>query len=134
MTRHERRGGSNHDFSLASFPGYIAVSKMVAWERSYPFFGPRTCTRASSQANPDIRSWPGNELDWCISLVPRPFPAPVLIACSIKTVASFLVSEPDPRKIEKEGLVNRLGWKCTLRPVCRRTSDWLLISILMCVY
>ena len=45
-----------------------------------------------------------------------------------------LVSEPDPRKIEKEGLVNRLGWKCTLRPVCRRTSDWLLINILMCVY
>ena len=44
-----------------------------------------------------------------------------------------LVSEPDPRKIEKEGLVNRLGWKCTLRPVCRRTSNWLLISILMCV-
>ena len=45
-----------------------------------------------------------------------------------------VVSEPDPRKIEKEGLVNRLGWKCTLRLVCRRTSDWLLISILMCVY
>ena len=48
-------------------------------------------------------------------------------------VAYILVSEPDPRKIEKEGLVNWLGWKCTLRPVCRRTSDWLLISILMCV-
>ena len=28
-----------------------------------------------------------------------------------------LVSEPDPQKIEKEGLVNQLGWKCTLRPV-----------------
>ena len=28
-----------------------------------------------------------------------------------------LVSEPDPRKIEKEGLAHRLGWKCTLRPV-----------------
>ena len=28
-----------------------------------------------------------------------------------------LVSEPDPQKIEKEGLVNRLGWKCTLRQV-----------------
>ena len=25
-----------------------------------------------------------------------------------------LVSEPDPRKIEKEGLVNGAGWKCTL--------------------
>ena len=47
---------------------------------------------------------------------------------------TVLVSEPDPRKIEKEGLVFRMGWKCTLRPVCRRTSDWLLINILMCVY
>ena len=28
-----------------------------------------------------------------------------------------LVSEPDPRKIEKEGLAHRPGWKCTLRPV-----------------
>jgi len=46
----------------------------------------------------------------------------------------MLVSEPDPRKIEKEGLAHRRGWKCTLRPVWRRTSDWLLISILMCVY
>ena len=42
-----------------------------------------------------------------------------------------LVSESDSQKIEKEGLVNWLGWKCTLRLVCRRTSDWLLISILM---
>ena len=30
---------------------------------------------------------------------------------------SRLVSEPDPRKIEKEGLAHRLGWKCTLRNV-----------------
>ena len=37
-----------------------------------------------------------------------------------------LVLEPDPRKIGKEGLVNWLGWKCTLHPVCRHTSDWLL--------
>ena len=28
-----------------------------------------------------------------------------------------VVLEPDPQKIEKEGLVNRLGWKCTLRNV-----------------
>ena len=28
-----------------------------------------------------------------------------------------IVSEPDPRKIEKEGLAHRPGWKCTLRPV-----------------
>ena len=35
----------------------------------------------------------------------------------------------------RKGLVIQLGWKCTLRPVWRRTnSDWLLISILMCVY
>ena len=45
-----------------------------------------------------------------------------------------VVSEPDPSsRIEKEGLVNRLEWKCTLHPVCRHTSNWLLISILMCV-
>ena len=29
----------------------------------------------------------------------------------------LLVSEPDPRKIEKEGLAHRPGWKCTLRNV-----------------
>ena len=45
-----------------------------------------------------------------------------------------LVLEPDPQEIEKEGLVNWMGWKCTLHPVCRRTSDWLLINILMCIY
>ena len=28
-----------------------------------------------------------------------------------------VVSEPDPRKIGKEGLAYRQGWKCTLRPV-----------------
>ena len=28
-----------------------------------------------------------------------------------------VVSEPDPRKIGKEGLAHRLGWKCTLRKV-----------------
>ena len=28
-----------------------------------------------------------------------------------------VVSEPDPRKIGKEGLAHRLGWKCTLRNV-----------------
>ena len=28
-----------------------------------------------------------------------------------------VVSEPDPRKIEKEGLVNGAGWKCTLQNV-----------------
>ena len=31
--------------------------------------------------------------------------------------ACDIVSEPDPRKIEKEGLAHRPGWKCTLRPV-----------------
>ena len=50
-----------------------------------------------------------------------------------RSTAHEVVSEPDPQKIEKEGLVNWLGWKYTLRPECRRTSDWLLISILMCV-
>ena len=34
------------------------------------------------------------------------------------TIVVFkLVSEPDPRKIGKEGLVNRVGWKCTLQNV-----------------
>ena len=28
-----------------------------------------------------------------------------------------VVSDPDPRKIEKEGLANGAGWKCTLRNV-----------------
>ena len=50
------------------------------------------------------------------------------------TPRGWVVSELDPRKIEKEGLVNRLGWKCTLCPVWRHTSDCLLISILMCIY
>ena len=44
------------------------------------------------------------------------------------TVTPHLVSEPDPSKIEKEGLVNEAGWKCTLCSVCRRTSDWLWIA------
>ena len=30
--------------------------------------------------------------------------------------------KPDPKKIEKEGLVNGMGWKYTLSPVWRRTS------------
>ena len=34
-----------------------------------------------------------------------------------KRPTSGLVSEPDPRKIETEGLAHRPGWKCTLRPV-----------------
>ena len=34
---------------------------------------------------------------------------------------------------EKEGLVNQLGWKCTLHQVCRCTFDWILISILVCI-
>ena len=29
-----------------------------------------------------------------------------------------------PSKNRNEGLANQLGWKCTLRPVCRCTSDW----------
>ena len=33
------------------------------------------------------------------------------------SVVPPLVSEPDPRKIEKEGLAHRPGWKCTLRNV-----------------
>ena len=41
-----------------------------------------------------------------------------------------VVSEPDPRKNWKEGLGDRLGWKCTVRPECRHTSDWFMIACL----
>ena len=34
--------------------------------------------------------------------------------------ATMTQHSPDPRKNRK---VNELRWKCTLRPVCRRTSD-----------
>ena len=36
---------------------------------------------------------------------------------------------PDP----SEGLGDRLGRKCTVRPECRRTSNWLNNYILTCV-
>ena len=38
------------------------------------------------------------------------------VACETRAYSGDrrLVSEPDPRKIEKEGLVNGAGWKCTL--------------------
>jgi len=36
---------------------------------------------------------------------------------------SHVVSEPDPWKNQKEGLGDRLGWKCTMRPECRRASN-----------
>ena len=34
-----------------------------------------------------------------------------------RPVSANLVSDPDPRKIEKESLVNGAGWNCTLRNV-----------------
>jgi len=45
----------------------------------------------------------------------------------------YLVLEPDPRKNRKEGLGDRLGQKCTLRPECRRTSNRFMIACL-CVF
>ena len=36
---------------------------------------------------------------------------------TLEFTATQVVSEPDPRRIEKEGLVNRAAWKCTLRNV-----------------
>ena len=39
------------------------------------------------------------------------------LSYQIPPVANNVVSEPDPRKIGKEGLAHRLGWKCTLRNV-----------------
>ena len=44
-----------------------------------------------------------------------------------------VVSEPDPQIIKRRVMVHQLGWRCTLHPVCRHTSDWLLISILVCI-
>ena len=41
----------------------------------------------------------------------------VSVKLFVKDYSTMLVSEPDPRKIEKEGLVNGAGWKCTLRNV-----------------
>ena len=41
-----------------------------------------------------------------------------------------VVSEPDPRKNWKEGLGDRLGRKCTVRPECRHASDWFTIACL----
>ena len=48
-----------------------------------------------------------------------------------KMVAGLeLVSEPDPWKNRKDGLRDRLGQKCTMRPECRRASDWFVIACL----
>ena len=35
-----------------------------------------------------------------------------------------------PMENRKEGLGDRLGWKCTLRPECRRASNWFMIACL----
>ena len=44
--------------------------------------------------------------------------SPVVVDYSLKcSVTVHLVSEPDPRKIVKDGLAHRLGLKCTLRNV-----------------
>ena len=42
--------------------------------------------------------------------------------------------ETRPSKNRKGGSGKWAGVKCTLHPICRLASDWLLISILMCVY
>ena len=41
----------------------------------------------------------------------------------------LLVSEPDPRKIGKEGLAYQLGWKCTLQNVRNFANCWTLQSL-----
>ena len=47
----------------------------------------------------------------------------------------MIVSEPDPQKIEKEGLVNRLaGVEVYTAPGMKVHFRWLLISIMICVY
>ena len=45
-------------------------------------------------------------------------------------VLTFLVSEPDPQKNQKEDLGDRLGRKRTMHPECRRASDWFMIACL----
>ena len=63
------------------------------------------------------------------------FFANVVFVCLTQlTPPRTLVSEPDTQNIEKEGLVNGLGWKCTLCQVCQHTSNWMFVGILMCVY
>ena len=42
----------------------------------------------------------------------------------------MVVSEPDLRKNWKEGLGDRLGWKCAMYPECRHASDWFIIASL----
>lgn len=44
-----------------------------------------------------------------------------------------LVLEPHPRGNWKDCLGNRLGWKYTMRPERRCSSNWLRDCILMCV-
>jgi len=43
---------------------------------------------------------------------------------------AVLISEPDPWKNQKEGLGDRLGSKCTVRPECRHASNWFMIACL----
>ena len=44
--------------------------------------------------------------------------------CRDTYLAMTVVLQPDPLKNWKEGLGDRLGWKCTVRPECRHASDW----------
>ena len=53
---------------------------------------------------------------------------PYIVHCTIHHTL-YLVSEPDPQKIEKEGLAHRLGWKCTLRNVRNFINCWTLQSL-----
>jgi len=46
----------------------------------------------------------------------------------VTNVVSYLVLEPDHCKYQKEGLGDRLGWKCTVRLECRHTSDCFIVA------
>jgi len=48
------------------------------------------------------------------------------------TDGNTVVSEPDPRKNQKEGMGDRLGQKCTVCPECRHTSGWFIIATRIC--
>ena len=91
---------------------YCKRSKLepgTAWERGYRFY-------TASDQNWS-REWPGNEATSLYitrfgSLVPRPFPAPVLIACSIKTEAI------------KTGGGNGLGTRLEIRNAITKHEVW----------
>jgi len=46
----------------------------------------------------------------------------------VTNVVSYLLLEPDHWKNQKEGLGDRLGWKCTVHPECWCTSNCFIVA------